>query len=145
MFIRRGKHPHEVALLLAIAVIGVFGTFAFNRSATTAARELAHPYGQLMYGGMTLGSAVALVGIFWPGITGALIERSGLKITSLLCLGQGAATIYMYGLRGLAFGLILAAFAVASLVRVHQIQKETREIIAADAFLGREERPGGAE
>lgn len=143
MFIRRGKHPHEVALLLATTVIGAFGTIAFNRSATAAARELAQPYGQLLYAGMALASIVALVGIFWPGITGALIERSGLIAASLLCLGQGSAAVYMYGLRALAFGLILAAFAIASLVRFAQIRREIREIINNQAFLAGGERPGG--
>lgn len=135
MFIRRGKHPHEVALLFATAAIGGFGIFAFGRSATSAARELAQPYGQLLYAGMAFSSVVALVGIFWPGITGALVERSGLIGVALLCLGQGAAAVYVHGFRALAFSLILAAFAIASMVRFVQIRREIREIITNHAFV----------
>ena len=141
MYIRRGKHPHEVGLLFATFVIGGFGTFAFNSSANSASRALPYPMGQIMYGALALGSAVAIAGIFWPGITGALVERAGLVAVSLMCAGQGAATLVGFGLRGLAYGGILAAFAVASLWRVLQIRREVQEILAAHEFL----RPGGGQ
>lgn len=142
MFIRRGKHPHEIALLTALLVTGAFGTFAFDRSATTASRGLSYPYGQILYATLGLGSLVAIVGIFWPGITGALIERAGLIAVSAMCAGQGAATFVGFGIRGIAYGGIMAAIAGASLWRVMQIRKETREIVAAQRFVTRK-RPGG--
>ena len=144
MHIRRGTHPHEVALLSATFLTGLFGTFAFNSSANSAARSLPHPYGQILYGAMALGSAVAIGGIFWRGITGALVERAGLIAVSLIGLGQGAAILVGFGLRGLGFGLFMAAFAIASFVRVGQISRETREIVAARQFINTD-RPGGAE
>ena len=145
MYIRRGRHPHEVALLLATTVIGVAGTFAFNKSASAVARALTHPYGQVMYAGMAVGSLVAIAGIFWPGVTGALVERSGLWTVSLLCLGQGAATVVGYGWRALAYSLILAAIAIASFIRIRQIRKEAREMVAMDAYIAPDERQGGVE
>lgn len=140
MHIRRGKHPHEVGLLFATAVIGAFGTVAFDRSATSVVRALSQPYGQVMYAALAAASAVAMTGVFWRGVTGALIERAGLIAIAPLCLGLGASTLAGFGLRGVAFGGIFAAFAFASAWRVWQIRKEVREILAARQFL----RPGGA-
>lgn len=135
MHIRRGKHPHEVGLLFATMVIGGFGTVAFDRSATSVVRALAQPYGQVMYAALATASAVAMSGIFWRGITGALIERAGLIAIAPLCLGLGASTLAGFGLRGLAFGAIFASFAAASACRVWQIRREVKEILAADKFL----------
>ncbi|MFJ1765077.1 hypothetical protein ACIOD2_32450 [Amycolatopsis sp. NPDC088138] len=137
VYIRRGKHPHEVVLLAAAFLLGLSGSLAFNATATSTARTLPFPFGHLLYAGMAFGAAIALVGVFWPGITGALIERAGLILVSTWSLVYGVVVLFNSGARGIMFGGFMAAFAAASLWRVWQIAKEAREVAAARAYLKR--------
>jgi hypothetical protein len=136
---RSGKHPHEVALLSAATLFGVCGLFFFPFVATTTARALPVPFGHLLYAGLFIGSAISLVGVFWRGLTGALIERSGLFSVSVWGFSYGIAILINSGARGIGFGLFMASFAIANIVRVWQINHEIDQVEAARIVLGTKE------
>jgi hypothetical protein len=133
--IRSGKHPHEVAMLLAGLLLGVAGAVFFDETATTTARALPYPFGHIMYAGLGLGCAIALTGVFWHGLTGALVERAGLVSVSIWSLIYGAVVAINSGVRAVGFGGFMLAFAVASLIRVKQIGVEARQMEATRMLL----------
>lgn len=133
--IRSGKHPHEVALLFAALLLGLAGTLFFDETASTTARALPTPFGHVMYAGLGIGALVSLTGVFWRGLTGALVERAGLVTASTWSLGYGVVILINSGWRGLMFGGFMVAFAAASLVRVKQIGSEARQMEATRVLL----------
>lgn len=137
--VRTGKHPHEVALLVAAFLMGTVGLLFFNTVATTTTRALPFPFGHILYGGLAIGSGVALVGVFWSKLTGALVERVGLYSLAGLSLGYAALIVANSGARGAGFGVFMAAFAIANLIRARQINREIGELVAVRRVLGVEE------
>lgn len=139
--IRSGRHPHEVALLAAAFLMGVAGVVIFDTVASTTVRALPQPWGHVMYGVLAIGSAIALTGVFWPGIAGAVIERAGLVALVGASLGYAVAIFAINGPRGLAFTTFLTAFALANVFRAVQISKEITEMQAAAVILRDGEGP----
>lgn len=133
--IRSGKHPHEVALLLAAFLMGVLGTFFFKTVASTTVRTLPYPSGHILYGALAVGSLASLAGIFWPGIVGALVERAGLIGLVGVSAGYAGLIFAVNGPRGMAFTTFLVAFAAANVFRVFQISQEIKQVQAAGVLL----------
>lgn len=138
--IRFSRHPHEI-VLLSICVLSGLSTFlAYHQAASTAIRELPEMWGRVYYLGLAIAAAIALIGVFWPGFTGPLVERAGLLMLSGLVCFFGIAILTVAGLRGLYFGLILIGFAAANLWRVGQVNRELQQIRAAAILTGSTEQ-----
>jgi hypothetical protein len=139
--IRGGTHPHEVLLLIATCLLGAAGLVFYSVLATPVVRSLPYPFGHILYAGLVAGSGIAIWGVFWRSITGALVERVGLFSLSALALSYTAAIFAFAGWRGINFGGFMIAFSVANLIRAYQISQEIRELDAARVIL-RIDRPG---
>lgn len=133
--IRTGKHPHEVALLSATMFLGFAGLFFYPVLATPTARALPPPFGHILYAGLGVGSLIALVGVFWGSLTGALVERVGLFSLSLHAIAYTAAIAANSGIKGLNFAAFMTAFATANLIRSYQIAREIDQMEAARILL----------
>lgn len=133
--IRSGRHPHEVAMLVAALALGSAGAVAFDAVATTTARALTVPWGHVLYAGVALGAAITLTGITFHGVLFALLERAGLMALAGFLLVYAAAVIANSGVRGVAFAVFVGAFSVANLARAAQIGREIREHRAAETLL----------
>lgn len=138
LHVRDGKHPHQVGFLVAGVILGIVGAVG-PRSTTSRALPDLTVY--LLYGGVALAALIAIVGVFVPDILGALIERVGLFMLAIMLLGFGVAVIAAAGIRGVSFGLFVAAFAGANLFRVWQIRREIKDLQTTKALL----RQGGGE
>lgn len=141
-YIRGSRHPHEVLLLIAAFLLGIFGLVLFDKVATTTIRALPQWSGYLLYAGLTVGAGVSLVGVFWRSLIGSVIERTGLFSLGLFCLIYMAIVVINSGVRGLSFGLMMAAFGIANFVRVWQISHEIKETQALRAVLREGEADG---
>lgn len=122
--IRGGKHPHEVALLVVTFILGLAGALFYSTVASTTVRALPAPFGQVLYIGVSFTAAVALVGVFQPGVLGALIERTGLWSLSAWSLVYAGVILANSGARGIMFGGFMTGYAVANFIRARQISKE---------------------
>lgn len=137
--IKSGRHPLAVTLLVFCAVSGVSNLLAYSKSATNVLRALPPAFGLVFYGLLALGSAVALVGVFWPGLTGPHLERSGLLMLTGV-FSAYAVLVIPLGLRALFFSLLLFGFALGNFLRVLQIGRDLKRIRAAAAYTGSTEQ-----
>jgi hypothetical protein len=140
--IRSGRSPHELALLIPCFIVGIAGLTVPGRVSTTTLSALPLHWLYVWYGGLVLGSAVALTGLMMGSILGMLIERVGLIVLSGQLLGYGIAITVLFGLRGIQFGLLVGAFAVANLWRAHQIRRESVSVRAAAVLTRSTEQLG---
>jgi hypothetical protein len=134
--IRSGRHPHEVALLVACVLLGLAGLVAYGKVATTTIRGLPEPLGYLLYAGLLAGGVVALAGSFMPGLAGPLIERIGLASLGLLCVAYAVAVLAFFPTRGLSFAVFMLAFTAANVFRMRQISRELTELQAVEVVIG---------
>lgn len=139
--IRGGKHPHEVALLVATFLLGLGGLLFYDQLASPTVRLLTPPFGHLLYAGMALTASITLVGVFRSGVTGALTERVGLWGLSAWSVGYSSAILAIGGNRGIMFGGFMASYAIANVIRAGQISREVRELVAARLATEPEVRP----
>ncbi|AXB47319.1 hypothetical protein A4R43_36740 [Amycolatopsis albispora] len=103
--------------------------------ASTTVRALPEPFGHVLYASLAVGSVISLAGVFWPGVTGALVERAGLIGLIGLSFCYAGMILVVNGWRGTAFTVFLTAFGLANLFRAFQISREIKELTAARAFL----------
>ena len=136
---RQGRHPHEVYLLAVCVLYGLAGLIAYDKVVSNSIQPLGPLAGHLFFGSVLFGSAVALLGIFWPfkGLQGPLVERSGLLILAAFWIGYTVAVAYNAGIRGLGFILVVGGFALANVHRaVWDIPRGNKRIASAAAATG---------
>lgn len=141
--IRSGKHPHEVALLTAACLGGVFGLLFFSTLASPTIRALPVPFGHVLYAGLAIGSGTALAGVFLNGRRGARTECIGLWFMSGHCAAYAVGIFAAAGLKGSLIIGFMVALAVANLVRAVQIGNEIEQMEAARIVLGVGDRENG--
>lgn len=133
--IRSGRHPFEVVLLAVFLLSGVSNLANYNASASNALRGLSDTYGYVYYAGLALGSAITLVGVFWPGLSGPLVERAGLLILTGLWASFGGLLL-AFGWRGVQFALLFFGFAAGAVWRIVQIRRDLRQAVSAAVVTG---------
>ena len=140
MQVRRGRHPHEIAILLAFFVLGVLGMVLFERVSSNTLRALPEPLAYGLFAGSTISSGIGLVGVVMRRTIGALVERVGLLGLTAFGLAYVVAVLGAFGLRGyssVAFVLIISIF---NIFRVVQIGRELREYeLLRTTLLSRDE------
>lgn len=135
--LRSTKHPHEVWLLGATLFSSLASFVFFEQSASSTARSLPQPWGQILFLGLGLWSLVSLVGVFWrKSLTiGAIIERAGLFCLSIYGITYAIIILGFNGARGITFAALMVGLGIANLVRVRQIGQEIKELQAARTIL----------
>lgn len=129
--IKSGRHPVVVTLLIFSVASGIGNLAFYNQAATTTVRSMPSPLGYVYYAGIILGASVTLAGIFWRGLTGPLLERSGWFMSAGLFVSYGAIAIAISGPRALFTACILFGFAFGSGARIVQIGRELKKVTAA--------------
>lgn len=134
--IRWSRSPIQSFFLFLLMVSGILIALNLSRNAIT--RDMGEPWASIWGGILAVGSAVALVGAYWPlKTTGMLIERSG-----VLLLGGGSLYwAFMIFKRNefdsLFTELIVILFAIACFVQVRYINKHMNLILEAISKGGR--------
>lgn len=132
------KQPHEIWWLSVLLLWGSFGVVAFNQIASNSIRQLHAPWGHILYAGLALWSAIALVGIFWRKNSplGAIIEQVGLGGQSIYGVTYAIIILGVAGKTGAGFGILMAGLSIANLVRIWQIRRYLKVAAAARTILG---------
>lgn len=133
--IQSGRNPFEVSILSACLLYGLTALFAYNEVSGTAIRAFGPLGGRMFVGLLAVGAALALFGIILHSVLGLFYERAGLIVVTGTCAAYGVVAIGQLGPRGIGFALLMAAFAVASGLRLLQIRVGRRRA---------RERAGGA-
>ena len=123
------RHPFEVAMLFAAAVVG----FSRVLAPTSGALERALPMWLALafYLLLSFGSVTALVGVFWREPTGGLLtERAGLLVLGSACVFFGGTVLTVAGLQGVASATFVFGFAAAALIRAFDIGRIVSRIHA---------------
>lgn len=129
-----GRHWHE-ALLLVLAVAFAAQAWASGSEQQTITATYPAWAQAIWYGGLILGSLVALVGIIWHGHTGLLIERAALLGLAGVSASYGLAFLIHSGRADLFHAVyvvvFVGAFAAVNIARAQQIRREIQVSQAA--------------
>lgn len=137
LVIRSGRHPHEVLFLVFIAVAGLSGLLAPDRTANALLKSLP-PLGLAMfYGVFAVGSLLALAGAYTKGLKGPVIESFGLGIITAEIVGYGVAVFAYAGGKGILSALFPICMGIANVWRMWQVRGEYKAARAAQAVMGR--------
>lgn len=123
LVVRRGRQPHEMAFAAACVILGGFGLVA-QTSASPGLNQAFGPYVYVWYIGAFIGGLVTISGIARGTVSALLVERIGLCILAGVCLAYASSAVLLSGWRGLAAGVFVGAYGIASAVRVWQIGKD---------------------
>lgn len=126
------RQPHEIFLLLLAIVSGLVGLTGGD-PANGFAGAFPAWLQVCWFGGLVLGSSVALCGILINGIRGLFVERAGLIVLSALCFSVALGTVcdVRSDVGWVAFGTVLA-FGLINLLRVAQIKTQAEQRAAFD-------------
>lgn len=141
------RHPFEVAMLVAAAVVG------FSRVLAPASGSLEKTLPPILvtswYVLLAFGSVVGLTGICWRNaITGLLIERSGLFFLCSAGLVYSIALITAGGFRAVAAASFVLGFGLASAFRAVDIGRmltRNRALDLAREAVLRADEEGGSK
>lgn len=125
------RNPYEVILLLVFAVQGVAGLVAPTRTSSNTLLTMPTSLLYVWHTALLVSGAVALAGVFAPGLTGHILERTGLTINLLQLAGYGIVLLGLFQWRALFFGAMCLGLAYASLWRIRQINKDLRRLRAS--------------
>jgi hypothetical protein len=142
--VRSGRHPHEIALLVMSFVSGMVGLAVQPATSPALASTLSGPLLNYFYLGLIVSSGASFVGALMNSVTGLLMERAGLILIVFLYVAYGVSVVSNSGIRGTTGALFGFAIAVASVVRIVQIQrdvKKVREWLREQPLLPPEKRP----
>jgi hypothetical protein len=124
--IRSGRHPIVVMVLAACVIGSVNNLVNFDRASSNLVRLLPTSFGYAFYALLAVGAAISLVGVFWRGLDGLLIERAGYLILAGQWVAFGAL-LTTAGWRGVWFALLLLAFAGGAVWRIAQIRRDLKD------------------
>ena len=131
VYLRSGRHPHELLILVAVAAIGVLGVIVPASSNPAIYEVFGQVGGRLYFAGMA-GWALVTVGGIWHGkIEGLLVERVGLVVTALFFLGYGTAIVASNGMPGIFSTVLPICLTVANAIRIWQIKTDLARLRAA--------------
>jgi len=131
-----GRHPIAVLMLVWSVIAGVLYLFGSPPPASIT-QSLPATVVYAWYALLTIGSTVALIGVFGRAaplerlVTSLLIERLGLTPLGVGALVWAIAIFAVGGTRGLGSGGLTAAYGAACLIRTLQITRYLRRIRTA--------------
>jgi hypothetical protein len=126
--ITSGRHPYEVALLIAAPLVGVIMILSSARPRSMAAMPM--PVSVIWIALLIVAGATGLAGVWWPG----RIELSlSIEAVGVLVLGSATsmytvAVLATTGFAAAAAGGFSAAIAGGSWWRLSQIQRDLRKL-----------------
>lgn len=130
--VKTGNEPFQTAILVAFALWGVVSLATLHSVSTNTTRTLPAWGTYLFFIGLTVSSVTTLVGLIYQvwlkEFIGFYIERAGLVALAGLCVAYSVWALAASGARAIAFALILTAIGTASLVRVHRIRTDLRQV-----------------
>jgi len=126
-YIRSGREPFEVTLLLVCLLYGVAGLAFYDHITSLAIRLYPEPGGLVFLASLAFGAAVTLYGLFgrdWQTSTGVRTERAGLVMLLGMSLAFTVWTPFALGLRGMGILMFLGvAIAAPAIWRLCQIER----------------------
>jgi hypothetical protein len=135
--VKTGDDPFQTAILVAFALWGIVSLATLHSVSTTTTRTLPTWGVYLFFTGLTVGSVTTLVGVLYQvwlkEFIGFYIERAGLVALTGLCLAYSVWALAASGARAIAFALILTSIGTASLVRIHRIRNDLRQVRSGGA------------
>jgi hypothetical protein len=135
-YIRSGREPFEVSILLVCLLYGVAGLAFYNRVSSTSIRLYPAPGGFIFLAALAVGAVVALYGLFgrhWQTAQGVRTERAGLVMLTGMSVAFAAWTPFAVGARGVNILLFLGvAVAVPCVWRLCQIGRFLQALAKED-------------
>lgn len=120
--VRTGRHPHEIAVIVASLAVGIVGTYQPEVISRPITLIFPWPWSMAYWCLMVLFGAVALFGVLrTKRIDGLLVERAGLTGLAFLYVSYVLAVFEFAGTGGLFGALLPGAFAIGSIARCWQI------------------------
>lgn len=132
--ITSGRHPYEVAVLIASVGCGI-ALIATDRRPASVAAAMPAMVQAAWEVGLIVAGVIGLVGIGWASI-GKLSTAMGVELIGVIILGTGSTmyAIALYVVSGsaaIAAGAFVTAVAVASWARAYQIIRDLRKVAHA--------------
>lgn len=140
--LRSGKNPFELFMLAWATLAGLVGLLVPESQSSAVVRLLPGWATVAWYGGLAIGGAVSLTGVWLPGLTSLLVERVGLIALGGFSLLYSAGVVVVAGARGMTTVLIVGAFAGACWWRFGAIWRDLHRAETEIARL-RSEADGG--
>lgn len=127
--IASGRHPFEVAVLIAAVACGIALVVSDRRPASVTA-SMNVTVQTLWQVGLIVAGVVGLVGLFWPG---DLSTSMGVELIGMILLGTvttmyGLALFVVAGWEAIAAGAFVVAVAVAAWARTAQVLRDRRRV-----------------
>lgn len=127
-----GRHPFEVAVLLAVLICGVILVLTDQRPASVTA-AMPGSVQAAWEVGLIVAGVVGLAALVWPG---SLVTSMGVELVGMVVLGTSTSmyAIALYVVSGsaaIAAGAFIVAVAVASWARGYQILRDLRRVARA--------------
>lgn len=118
-----GRHPFELFSLVLGLATGLPITIGVAPEPGTINEVLPDVLAYAWACTLTVGSLVALAGVFWKdrGL-GLILEQLGLAFVGLMCLVYGGAAVYVVGETAYFPAGLVASFGAACLWRYRQLQ-----------------------
>lgn len=134
-FIFTARHsPFEIVVLLVSLLTGVINLAGASTSPSLTAVAGAIPFYLPVWGaGLMLGSSAALVSAFLALPTSLVLERIGLSLLATLYTSYAAAILIAAGGRGAGTALLVSCFALGSVLRIFQVNRDIKLIGRAAA------------
>lgn len=127
-----GKHPFEIAVLVAASAAGIT-LLTMQLSPRSVAAAMNPVVQQIWTYELLIGGAIGLIGVFWPGTLYASLKVEAIGVFVL----ASATTMYtialatVSGSQAVTAGAFVAAIALASWTRVVQIARDLRRATKA--------------
>lgn len=132
--ITTGRHPFEVAVLVAALICGMalLATETRPRSVTAAMPAFVQAAWEV---GLIVAGVVGIVGITWPGqLSTALgVELLGVAVLGTVTTMYALALYFVSGTQAIAAGAFVTGVAVAGWWRVGQISRDLLRVARATA------------
>ncbi|MCX5066673.1 hypothetical protein OOJ91_12365 [Micromonospora lupini] len=127
--IASGRHPFEVAVLVAAVACGI-ALVVFDRRPASVSAAMPATVQTLWAAGLITAGVVGLVGVIWPG---DLSTSMGVELIGMILLGTvttmyAIALYFVSGGAAIAAGAFVIAVAVASWARCVQVVRDLRRV-----------------
>lgn len=130
--VRTGRHPHEIAILSASAIIGILGILFPENISNSVTHVLPWPWALIFWGVLASFAFVTLWGVFNSKIEGLLVERAGLIVVTIM-YGIFIYCVLSYaGIGGAVSAILPGAYLVGNIARCIQIR---RDLVLLKSYL----------
>lgn len=126
-WVRSGRHPFQVALLVVSLVSGAVGFILRQPGPSGGVERALGPLSPWFYLCLLVSASLCLTGAFWRSRdiralqVGLHIERAGMPILAGSCGCYAALSFINTGVRALVAVLLIGGIALAALIRTRQI------------------------